>query len=210
MECLERNRLLIGDVVLPTPLAEAEPCERQGPYGRLLGFALVTLRLVIELCPEGMPDGFRRPRHKRLAEARWTLEAPVSPRLLPTAVGDRGNTRLLLPFGSGGIACAWCATGDEKAGAEARPRAWEGWQEGEVGMALGPRRDGGVEGGEGLQGDAELGHQRMDQQGLGGDDALLGGERCGSLEGVAALGDDVLRASMVVAAAGLQGGAAAD
>jgi hypothetical protein len=42
-------------------------------------------------------------------------------------------------------------------------------------MALGTRRDGGVEVGDGLQGDAELGHKRLDQQGIGGDDALIGG-----------------------------------
>jgi hypothetical protein len=99
----------------------------------------------------------------------------VYPRLLPTAFGDRGNTRIFLQFGSGGIACALFAKGDEKAGGEDRPSAWEGLKEGEVGMALGTLRDGGVEVGDGLQGDAELGNKRLDQQGIGGDDALIGG-----------------------------------
>jgi hypothetical protein len=42
-------------------------------------------------------------------------------------------------------------------------------------MGLGTLRDGDVEICDGLQGDTELGHKRLDQQGLGGDDALLGG-----------------------------------
>jgi hypothetical protein len=75
-------------------------------------------------------------------------------------------------------------------------------------MALGTLRDGGVEVGEGLQGDAELGHQCLDQQGLGGDAALIGGERGGSRESVAALCADVFRAYVVVADKGLKGGAA--
>src|SRR5262245_26178811 len=156
-----------------------------------MGFALVTLLLVIELGPEGMPDRFRRPLHKRLAQELWTLEAPVYPRLLPAAFGDRGNPRIFLQFGSGSIAGALFAKGNEKAGSEDRPRAWEGLEEGEVGMALGTLRDSGVEVSNGLQGDAELGHQRLDQQGIGGDDALIGGQRRGSLDGVAALCDHV-------------------
>jgi hypothetical protein len=75
-------------------------------------------------------------------------------------------------------------------------------------MALGPLRDSGVEVSDGLQGDAALGHKRLDQQGIGDDDALIGGERCGSLDGVAALGDHVFRAYVVVAEEGLTSGAA--
>jgi hypothetical protein len=208
VERLERDRLLIGGAVLPTPREEAEPCERQGPYGRLMGVALVTLLWVIELCPEGMPDRFRRPRHKRVAEELGTLEAPVDPRLLPAAFGDRGNPRLFLQCGRGGRACAWFAKGDEQAGGEDRPSAWEGLKEGEVGRALGPLRAGGVEVGDGLQGDAELGHQGLDHQGMGGDDALIGGSRCGRLESVAALGDDGFRAYGGSAEKGLKRGAA--
>src|SRR5262249_9342908 len=154
---------------------DADPFERQSPYGRLMGLALGALLLVVHLCPEGMPDRFRRPLHKRLAEELWTLEAPVHPRLFPAAFRDRGDTRIFLQFGSGSIACALFAKGNEQAGGKDRPRAWEGLEEGEVGMALGTLCDGGIEVGNGLQGDAELGHQRLDQQGMRGDDALIGG-----------------------------------
>ena len=208
VERLEIDRLIIRGAVLPTPIEDADPFERQGSYGRLMGFALGALLLVVELGPEGMPDRFRRPLYKRLAEERWTLEAPVDPGLLPAAFGDRGNTRIFLQFGSGSIACALFAKGNEKAGGEDRPRAWEGLEEGEVGMALGTLRDGGVEVGDGLQGDAKLGNQRLDQQGMRGDNALIGGQRRGGLDGLAALGDHVFRAHVVIAEEGLKGGAA--
>jgi hypothetical protein len=93
-------------------------------------------------------------------------------------------------------------------GGEDRPSAREGLEEGEGGRALGTLRDGGVDVGDGLQGDAELGNKGLDHQDMGGDDTLIGGERCGSLASVAAVCDDVFRAYMVVAAKGLKGGAA--
>ena len=187
VECLEIDRLIIRGAVLPTSREDTEPCERQGLYGRLMGFALGALLLVGELSPDGMPDRFRCPLYKRLAEELGTLEAPVPPRLFPAAFGDRGNTRIFVQFGSARIAGALFAKGNEKAGSDDRPRAWEGLEEGEVGMALGTLRKSGVEVSHGLQGDAELGNQRLAQQGIGSDDARIGGQRRGSLDGVAAL-----------------------
>jgi hypothetical protein len=208
VECLEIDRLLIRGAVLLTAIEDTEPCERQGPDGRLLGFALGALLLVGALSPAGMPERCRCPRSKRLAAALWTREAPVPPSLCPAACGDRGNPRLFVPFGSARIAGALVATGNAQAGSAERSRAWEGLEEGEVGRALGPRRHSGVEGSHGLPGAAARGHQRWDQQGMGGDDALSGGQRRGRLEGVAALGAHVFCADKVVAAAGLKGGAA--
>src|SRR6266702_6664640 len=115
---------------------------------------------------------------------------------------------IFLQFGGRGIACALFAKGDEEAGGEDRPSTWEGLEEGKVGMGLGTLRDGDVEIGDGLQGDTELGNQRLDQQGIRGDNALIGGQRRGSLDGVAALCDHGFRAHVVVAEEGHQGGAA--
>ena len=42
VECWERDRLILWDVVLPTPREAADPFERQGPYGRLMGCAHFT------------------------------------------------------------------------------------------------------------------------------------------------------------------------
>jgi hypothetical protein len=58
----------------------------------------VALLLIIDLGPEGMPCGFRRPLHACLAQERRTLEAPVHPGLLATAFRDRRNARLFLEF----------------------------------------------------------------------------------------------------------------
>ena len=93
-----------------------DPCECQGPHGSLMGFALIALLLVIELCPEGVPDRCSGPLHERWSEELWTLEAPVDPGLLPAAFGDRYHTRLLLQCGGRGIACALVAKGDEGGG----------------------------------------------------------------------------------------------
>jgi len=49
-------------------------------------------------------------------------------------------------------------------------------------MALGERRDGGIEVGNSLQGHAELGHKGLHQQGIGGDDAVICRQGDGTLE----------------------------
>jgi hypothetical protein len=47
---------------------ECGPFERQGPYGGLMGLALVALLLVVRLRPEGMPHRLRRLGDERLPE----------------------------------------------------------------------------------------------------------------------------------------------
>jgi hypothetical protein len=44
-----------------------------------------------------------------------------------------------------------------------------------------------------------LGHKGLDQEGIGGDDAVIGGQRRGALDGVEAVGDDIRVAYVVVA-----------
>ena len=61
---------------------------------------------------------------------------------------------------------------------------------------------------DGLQGDPELVDEGLDEQGMGGDDALIGGQGGGSFDGVDTCVDDVCRAHMMVAEEGFQGGAA--
>jgi hypothetical protein len=131
----------------------------------------------------------------------------VHPRLLPAAFGDRGHPCIFVQRSRGGIAFPLCTKGDEEARSEDWPRPWEGWEEGEVGMALGPLRDGRVEVRDGLQGDPKLGHQYSNQQGIGSDDSLSGGQRRGALDGLDTLRDDVCRAPVVGTAEGLKRGA---
>jgi hypothetical protein len=154
-----------------------------------------------------MPDRCRGPLHAWVAEARRTLPAPVHGRRLPAAFGERGNPGIFLPCSRGGLALSVCANGDEEAGSAAGPSPWEGLAEGAGGMALGPRREGRVEGRDGLQGDAPRGPQRVDPQGMGSDAALIAGHWRGARDGLDAWRDDVCRAPMVGPADGFKGGA---
>ena len=58
--------------------------------------SLLTLLLVIDLCPEGMSDRFGCPLYKRLSEELRTLEAPVHPGLRTAAFRHWRNTRIFL------------------------------------------------------------------------------------------------------------------
>ena len=208
IERLERGRLIVRGALLPTPRENTNPCERQGPHGGLMGFPLVALLLVIDPCPEGMPDRFRRPLHKRLSEECRALEAPVDPRFFAAALSHGCDPGLLLECCGGSIACALLAKGNQEAGSEDRSGPWKGLEEGKVGMVLGTLGDGGVKVLDGVQGDTELADEGLDEQGMGGDDARIGGQGHGGLASVDTRVDDGRRAHMVVAEEGFQGGPA--
>ena len=74
-------------------------------------------------------------------------------------------------------------------------------------MALGALCNGLVELRDRLQSHAELGDEGLDQEGIGGDDALIGSQRGGALDGVEALVDNISVAHVMVAEEALQGGA---
>ena len=207
-ERLEIDRFLIRRALLPTPKEDADPFECQGSYGRLVRLAFVALLLIIDLGPEGMPRGFRRPLHERLAQERRTLEAPVHPGLLATAFRDRRNARVFLEFLGGGEAFSLFAEGDEEAGSKHGSGPWQGVKQREVGMVLGALRNSCIEVGNGLQRDAELGNEGLHQEHIGGDDTVIGGERHGTLDGLEAGIDDVNRAHVVSPEEPFQGGAA--
>ena len=141
-ERLEIDGFIVRRTLLPTPIEDADPFEGQGAHGRLVRLALVALLLVIDLRPEGMPRGFRRPLHERLAQERRTLEAPVDPGFLATAFRDRRDTRIFLEFLGRGVAFPLFAKGHEEARGKDGPGPWQGVKQGEVGMALGALRDG--------------------------------------------------------------------
>jgi len=58
-------------------------------------------------------------------------------------------------------------------------------------MALGTLRYGVVKVGNGLQDNAELGHEGLNQEGMRDDHPLIGGQRSGTLDGLDAPVDDV-------------------
>ena len=199
----ERGRI-VGGAILPTARENAEPLACQGPYSGLVRLALVTLLRVLAVCPEGMPRGFRRPCHARVSEERRTLETPVPPGLLATALRDRRDTRVFLELLSRGVAFPLCATGPEEARSTNGTGTWQGVKQGAGGMVLGARRDGFVAVVEGVQGHAELGHEGVHQQGVGEDDACIRGQRHSALAGLEARRDDVGRAHVVGTEAALK------
>ena len=208
MQRLEIDGLIVRCALLPAPREAADPFARQGPDGGLMGLALVALLLVVHLRPEGMPDRLRRPCDECLPEARGTLEAPVPPGFLAAPFSHRRDPGIFLEFGGGGIAFALFAKGDQETRSEDGARAWEGLEPGEIGMALRALRDGGVEIGDGLQGDPELGDEGLHQERLGCDDAVIGGEGCGRFDGLDTLGDDIGVAHVMLAEEGREGGTA--
>ena len=96
VERLERHGCIVWRAILPTPREDADPCERQGAHGRLVRLALSALWLGVDLGPEGMSGGCRRPLHARWAQKLRTLETPVAPGLLAAACCHGRHTRLFL------------------------------------------------------------------------------------------------------------------
>src|SRR6266446_9111165 len=151
-ERLEIDGFIIWGALLPTPIEDADPFECQGVHGRLVCLAFIALLLIIDLCPEGMPCGFRSPLDKRVAQELWTLEAPVDPGLLAAAFCDRRNARIFLEFVGGGKAFPLFAEGDEEAGSKHSPSPWQGVTQRKDGMVLRALCDGGIAVGHGLHG----------------------------------------------------------
>ena len=88
----------------------------------------------IDLCPEGMPCGFRRAFHERLSEERRTLETPVHPYFLPLRsvtgaipayFGDPRQRRSVPVV----------RQGPRRRGAKHGPCPWQGVKQGEVGWS---------------------------------------------------------------------------
>ena len=140
-----------------------------------MGVALVTLLLIVDLSPEGMPNRLCRPLHERLPQELGTLETPVHPGLLAAAFGHRRDPGIFLQGGGGRIPFALFPEGDQEAGSEDGASAGKGLEEREIGMAVGTLGDGGVELGDGLQGDTELGHEGLDEEGMRCNDPVISG-----------------------------------
>jgi hypothetical protein len=86
--------------MLPTPKANPDPFERQGPDSGAMRRSLVPLFLVVGTGPEEMPRGFCRPFDERVSQERGALEAPVAPGCVAAAIGHRRNPGVLLELTS--------------------------------------------------------------------------------------------------------------
>ena len=132
----------------------------------------------------------------------------MDPGLLAAACRHRRHARLLLAVGGGGKAFSLCAAGDEEAGRHDGPSPWQGVKQREVGTILSAWGDGCVAVGQGLQGAPELGDEGLHKEDSGGDDAVIGGQRSGALDGFEAGGAQVGRAHVVGPEDACQRGAA--
>jgi hypothetical protein len=131
----------------------------------------------------------------------------VAPGRVAAPFGPRGNARIRLPRISGGVTVALVAAGHEAAGGKDGASAWEGRKERAGRRALGTLGPSRGERVAGVQARAELRDQRWAQEGMRGDDALLGGQRGGTLAGVEAWVDALRVTHVMVTEAALQGGA---
>src|SRR5919201_3228671 len=77
-------------------------------------------------------------------------------------------------------------------------------------MVLSALCDGFVEVSNGLQGDPELADEGVHEEDIGSDDAVIGGQRSGALDGLAAGGAKVGRAHVVGTEEAFQSGAACE
>jgi hypothetical protein len=127
--------------------------------------------------------------------------------MVAAACGHRRNARVLLKRVGRGVTVALFAEGDEEGGSQDGPSAWQGSQEGEVGMALGALCDGVVEGLDGVQGHTQLADECLHEEGMGGDEAFSGGQWGGALDGADAVVDDLDVAHVMGAEEVLKGGA---
>jgi len=152
-----------------------------------------------------MPRGFRRPFDERLSQERGALETPVDPGRVAAAFRHRRHASVLLQLIGRGVAVALSAKGDEETWGKDGSSAWEGGKKREVGMALGAVGNGLVDILDRWQGHAELGNKGLDPEGIGGDEAFIGGQRRSALDDVEALGDDISVAHVRVAEEVLQG-----
>ena len=104
---------------------------------------------------------------------------------------DRGDAGVLLELIGGGVTVAWFAAGDEEAWGKTAPAPARASNKGTSGWLWARCAHGVVEVVDGLQGHAKLSDEGLDQEGTGGDDALISGQWCGARDGLQALVDDV-------------------
>ena len=149
-----------------------------------MGGALVTLLLVVGACPERMPRRFSRPFDEHWSQELGALETPVDPGIFAVAFRHRRNARILLERIGRGVAVALLTKGDEKTRGKDGASTGESVKQREVRMALGTLGNGLIALLDSLQGDAEWADEGLDQEGIGSDDALIGGQGGGARDGV--------------------------
>ena len=196
MECLERGRLIVWGALLPTPREDAEPCEGQGSYGRLVRLALLAL-LLIKTCAqkECLVDAAA---HSTTCVAgtvdpggasgpRTSCRCVPSPAQCPPIFGGR-RRRESVPV----VRRRRRGGGEQKRPQPLARRQTKGSRDGpaRVGRWLCRSRQWPAR-------DSKLGDEGVHEEDSGGDDTVIGGQRSGALDGLNAGGDQVGRAHVV-------------
>ncbi len=158
--------------------------------------------------PAGSRDRQRGPFDEGLAEELRTFQAPVDPGGIAAALGDGRDTGVALHVGGGGIPFALLAEGGEESGAEDRAGSGDAVEDGEVRMRRRAFGDLSVEALDRLQRGSELLDEPADEEHVGGDHALVLGQRDGGLDRLDALVDEPGPAHIVLVEEALERGTA--
>src|SRR5689334_9136917 len=88
LEGFEVARLVVGPLVLPAAVQDADPLEGQSAEGGVTGHAPLPGALVEGPGPERLTDGAGRPLDEGLSQKRVAGVAPVDGALVAAAFGD--------------------------------------------------------------------------------------------------------------------------
>jgi len=183
-------------------MEDTDPLEGESSKRGLMGAAAFAVALVEGFGPEGARDGLAYPLDEGLALEGGAGETPVDPALVAAALGDRGDTDVLLQGGSVWKPLASFTEGDEQARSEGGTGARESVKELVVGELGGERCylcieafDSGVDG-------TELRDGGLDEQQQRTDDGRVGGQGLFELNGIEAPIDGALAAYVVTAEEG--------
>src|SRR5262249_22179356 len=125
----------------PAAIEDSDPLECEGTDGGGVGGASLSFALVVRSRPEGAWNGFPGPFDKGLTEELRGAKAPVDPRLVPAALGDRGDADAPLDGGRVGESFALLPKGRQQSCGEDRSRSGQCAEEPVVGQLVAQTRD---------------------------------------------------------------------
>jgi len=130
LKCEEVSGFVVGSVVCPAAVEDANPLEGEGAQSGLVAHAAGATAVVEGFRPERARDGLSNPLDEALADEGGAAPAPVDPSLVAAAFGDWGDAGVLLKCGGVWEAFPALAEGDEESRARVAPapgRAQKRW-----------------------------------------------------------------------------------
>src|SRR6266705_2335233 len=200
--------LIVRRSSLPTTIEDANPLERQRAHRCLVRASFVALLAIVGGGPEGAGNGGAGPFDKGLPEERGTLQSPVDPVLLATALGDRSDAGVALNLAGALIALTLFTESGEQSRGEGYTGTGQRSKQGVVGQGFAHGSDLAIEARDGLQRHAQLCNEGEHQELVGQDHGQVVGQWGGALDGFQPLVDARWRAHVVVMKERLQSRAA--